>query len=702
MRCCVPFCKNTADNVRTAGGTGKDEITFHGFPSEGPLRAAWLKALGKQDTHLPDSAVVCSQHFLSDDIRETEGGSKQIAPGAIPSTVLVCTMCLDSDSKQLLMSKYKLDVAYQQLVGLPLCALGSLKQTVCVQCAHRLTNVTRLRDDSLRTRSLMMDLLEKHEVITNRHIQIINREKNLLKSKLVIKSLGPDHFDLHIVENDVDHQTKVHSAYDTTVVKTEDFDPTAADGEVEVKNEYDDEFVVSHGQEPACEGIKLETKMEDDSDSSNPHLVETYSIPWSVRAAPYEDDTLKKIKRELDIYDSNNKTNTFPHYLVKLNKEPERSQSCSSYDKLHVGTASTESHCETASASDVTGTHNRYMSNALQSETGLKYNNKLHTQLAVSSLRAHSENKLFTCDVCKNVFKQKSLLVKHMKSHSERKIFTCKFCQLKFTYKSHLLQHVRFHTGEKPYSCNLCECKFTTKFHLVRHMRTHTGEKPYSCNLCEYECSQNSQLVRHMRTHTGEKPYSCNYCEYKCFRNSQLVSHMRTHHVGEKPYSCDLCEYKSARRTYLVIHMRTHTGEKPFFCTLCEYKCTRNELLVLHMRSHTGEKPYACNICELKFSLKSNLTKHMRIHTGEKPHSCDTCQRKFTRKSDLATHLLIHTGEQPYSCNLCDYKCSKNAVLKRHMRTHTGEKPYSCNLCEFKCALSSNLNRHMRTHTGEK
>ncbi|XP_052745482.1 zinc finger protein 436 isoform X6 [Bicyclus anynana] len=523
MRCCVPFCKNTADNVRTAGGTGKDEITFHGFPSEGPLRAAWLKALGKQDTHLPDSAVVCSQHFLSDDIRETEGGSKQIAPGAIPSTVLVCTMCLDSDSKQLLMSKYKLDVAYQQLVGLPLCALGSLKQTVCVQCAHRLTNVTRLRDDSLRTRSLMMDLLEKHEVITNRHIQIINREKNLLKSKLVIKSLGPDHFDLHIVENDVDHQTKVHSAYDTTVVKTEDFDPTAADGEVEVKNEYDDEFVVSHGQEPACEGIKLETKMEDDSDSSNPHLVETYSIPWPVTTAPNEDDT-----------DEDN-------------------------------------------------------SNALQSETGLKYDNKLHTELAVNSLRAHSENKLFTCDVCKNVFKQKSLLVKHMKSHTEQKMFTCNFCQFKFTYRSNLVQHLRFHTGEKPYSCNLCEYKFTTKCHLVRHMRTHTGEKPYSCNLCEYKFTTKYHLLRHMRTHTGEKPYSCNLCEFKCSQKGNLTKHVMRYHNGEKPYSCNLCEFKFAQKCDLVRHMKTHTGEKPYSCKVCENKFAQKTHLMSHMRTHTAK-----------------------------------------------------------------------------------------------------------------
>ncbi|XP_045781551.1 uncharacterized protein LOC123878399 [Maniola jurtina] len=164
MQCCVPFCKRTSDNVSTSDGEGK-AISFHGFPLEMHLRTAWLRALGKQD-NLPDSAVVCSQHFLSDDIYETESGSRQICAGAIPSTVQVCMICLDTDSKLLLMSKLKLDEAYEKLTGEPLCDQGKLKQTLCVQCAHRLINFSRFRDMSLRARALMMDLVEKHESVS--------------------------------------------------------------------------------------------------------------------------------------------------------------------------------------------------------------------------------------------------------------------------------------------------------------------------------------------------------------------------------------------------------------------------------------------------------------------------------------------------------------------------------------------------------
>ncbi|XP_052745542.1 zinc finger protein ZFP2 isoform X2 [Bicyclus anynana] len=805
MRCCVPFCRSTAANVPTAEGRRKDEgITFHGFPSEACLRAAWLRALGKQDTHLPDSAVVCSQHFLSDDFSETESGSRQIAPGAIPSTVLVCTMCLDSDSKQLPMSKYKLDEAYQQFIGLPLCDRGNLQHTLCVRCAHRLINVTRFRDDSLRTRSLMKDLVEKHEVITNEHIQIINRDKEFVKTKLVITTLGADYCDLHIVEEqDEDKHTEsedtVHSG-GGVVVKTDHNRDSLDYRNMEVKKEYDG-VVVSHGpvsdsgtglestddalretvkgklterkqvvtvQELLkCENItygctvcaedflheedyyahmnvhlqtsdavsvcvtsqvcepaaaassgwhsapliehKHAVQSLDDDSPTPTDLALPSGIPLPVRGAPNEDE-LKNSGRKLDINDrelnqlrdSNNEASTDINILthaVKHNdvfNEPERL-----LDIVNVD-ASTKSQCQ--SASDVTGTQNVYnIANTFQSETDCLNNdtNIPLTSTAVNSLHTHNEKKCYICDVCRNMFKQKRLLVKHIKSHTESKIFTCEFCQCKCTNRSHLVRHMRTHTVKNPYSCTLCEYKCARNVHLVNHMRTHTGEKPYACNLCEYKCAHKHQLVCHMRTHTGEKPHSCNLCEYKCALKHQLVSHMRTH-TGEKPYSCNLCKYKCANNSDLVSHMRTHTGEKPYSCTLCDFKCAVNSSLVTHMRSHTGEKPYCCNLCEYKCARKAYLVNHMRTHTGEKPYSCKLCEYKCAQKIYLVYHMRCHTGEKPYSCDLCDYKSTLKNNLVYHMRTHTGEKPYSCTLCEYKCAVNGNLVTHMRTHTGVK
>nr|XP_034837823.1 uncharacterized protein LOC117994057 [Maniola hyperantus] len=146
-------------------------------------------------------------------------------------------ICLDTDSKLLLMSKHKLDEAYETLTGHPLCDLGNLKQSVCIQCAQRLMNFSRFRDKSLRARALMMELVDKHELVTRRHIKMINRTKHQLKSNLVLTTLGPDHWDLHIEYPSEDKQTELE---ETTIMKTEESDDSmSVDEDMEVI--YEDE-----------------------------------------------------------------------------------------------------------------------------------------------------------------------------------------------------------------------------------------------------------------------------------------------------------------------------------------------------------------------------------------------------------------------------------------------------------------------------
>lgn len=57
------------------------------FPRDGHRYAEWLRALGKQDAPPPESAMVCSQHFLLDDFEA--GSGSQLRANAVPSTVQV-------------------------------------------------------------------------------------------------------------------------------------------------------------------------------------------------------------------------------------------------------------------------------------------------------------------------------------------------------------------------------------------------------------------------------------------------------------------------------------------------------------------------------------------------------------------------------------------------------------------------------------
>ncbi|XP_069363789.1 zinc finger protein 778-like [Maniola hyperantus] len=701
MRCCVPFCRNTSDNV--SEGTGK-EISFHGFPSEAHLRAAWLRALGKQD-NLPGSAVVCSQHFLHDDIYETESGLRQLCTGAVPSTVQVCMICLDTDAKLFLMNKHKLDEAYEKLTGHPLCDLGNLKQTLCVQCAQILINFSRFRDKSLRARALMMDLVGKHELISKRHIQMINGTKHQLKSNMVLTKLGPDNCDLHVLEHPAeDKQTELEETGHQVVVKTEGRDDSmSVDEDIDMVNEDDNN----------ADNIKDELVTCNDEDISH------YSIMVEARAideALYKALKMKHMSTNGENGDSDAECDTSqvckPHTavssssahssLITGNKQAGPSPSAYSAQTLVVPlpaslATSNEIKVPSTEEADTTvscrynkltdcfvklydvfskkvvpirdGTAVRSCLNQNIASEDIRYQAKSHddvstreyvqpgpntVQVIVSktvqsktqcSLRnsSHTEERGLICDYCQKIFTRKSILVKHIKTHAEIRWFTCKICQYKCKYPSDLKTHMQIHTGDKPFACKVCDYRCTTNCNLVTHMRTHTGIKPFACKLCDYKFTQNGHLVRHMRTHTGIKPFACKLCDYKFTQNGDLVRHMRTH-TGIKPFACKLCDYKFTQNGHLVMHMRTHTGIKPFACKLCDYKFTHNGNLVRHMRTHTGIKPFLCKLCNYKCTTNSNLVSHMRTHTGDKPYSCKECEYKCAYKSSLRKHnMRVHT-----------------------------------------------------------
>ncbi|XP_069354843.1 gastrula zinc finger protein XlCGF57.1-like [Maniola hyperantus] len=627
MQCCVPSCKNTSDNVSTSHGEGK-AVSFHGFPSEVHLRAAWLRALGKQDSHLPDCAVVCSQHFLNDEIYETESGGRQIITGAIPSTVQVCMICLDTDSKLFLISKHKLEEAYEKLTGHPLCDQGNLKQTLCVQCAQRLMNFSRFRDKSLRARALMMNLVEKHELITRQHIEMINCTKLQLKSNLVLTTLGPDHCELHILEHpSEDKQTELEETGLREFVKAEgrvdDEESMWVDEDMEMKNE-DNSNIHSFVQDP----LKYERCV----------FQCTYCLEDFVHEHAY--------MQHMSMHLQDNK--------VPSTEEANIDDRCG-----HNTLATTQEAVSSCVRQDIVSIDISYKA-TFQNST---------EYAGTSEEKVTSSNTVYTCDFCQRVFKQKSLLAEHIRSHVSLNRFTCKTCQYQPKDKNHLMVHMRTHTGDKPFCCKLCEYKCKRNSDLVKHVRTHTSDKPLCCKLCNYKCNRNYDLVRHMKTHTGEKPFCCNLCTYKSNQNCDLVKHMRIH-TGEKPFCCKLCEYKCSQTGALVVHMRTHTGEKPYCCKFCEYKCSQNSLLVVHMRTHTGERPFCCKLCKYKFNKKVDLERHMSTHTGEKPFCCKLCEYKCNRNSGLVRHMRTHTGEKPFCCKLCKYKSSDSSGLVKHMRTH--------------------------------
>ncbi|XP_052746248.1 zinc finger protein 271-like isoform X2 [Bicyclus anynana] len=760
MRCCVPFCENTFDNMSTSERTG---ITFHGLPSEGNLRTAWLRALSTQDHHLPDPAVVCSQHFLDDDFYTTESCVRQIHSNAVPSIVQMCMICLDSDSKLSLMSKHKLEEAYEQLTGLSLCRRGNLKQTLCVMCAQRLINFSRFRDLSLRAHSLLTDSVEQRASNTIQHKELMNCTSAHLKCNLTQTTLGANHCDLYI--DHTDGEESVVGDVATVVVKNENSSDSMSSADNLELAQEDDNHIDNSNNECASDdeysdmSIELESRLLDEAISQAlrrkaDHVAATQSSIKSesdifqcefcfedfVQELAYKEHKSKHLQsaasgaaraavsrscdslvlQDKSVYNDTacaasqvcepraavscscdslvlqNKTGS-----LRLNDDPPPSADCAQALVAPLSARLAANNDNKVQATEEAG--------AIQkSEQILETNiDELDKRSSQSGTKPYTDINRFTNCVVQlyDIFKKPKQAVldekPRVRIHTAAKPYSCQILNYKCAPTSRKLKHKMTHRGEKPFSCEICNYKCARKWVLLQHIKTHTGEKAFSCEICKYKCARKSYLLQHIKTHTGEKPYSCDICNYKFAQQNNLLQHIKTH-TGEKPFFCDICNYKCARKWVLLQHIKTHTGEKAFSCEICNYKCARNSQLLQHMTNHTGEKPFFCEICNYKCAQKSHLLRHIKTHTGEKPFFCEICNYKCAQKSHLLRHIKTHTGEKPFSCEICNYKCARKSHLLRHIKTHTGEKPFSCEICNYKCVQKSHLLRHIKTHTGEK
>ncbi|XP_052746156.1 zinc finger protein 551-like isoform X2 [Bicyclus anynana] len=753
MQCCVPFCVNTSDNASTSEGTG---ITFHKLPSDENLRAVWLRALGIQDHHLPDPAVVCSQHFIDEDFYTTKSCVRQIQSDAIPSTVQMCRICLDSDSKLFLMSKHKLEEAYQQLTGLSLCRGTNLKQMLCVLCAQRLINFSRFRDLCLRAHSLMTDLLEQDEFITIQHKELMNCATKHLRCNLTRTTLGADCCDLYIDHTDEEEQTAAEESVvgdgATLMLKREDSSDSMSNADNSELVLEDDTQKDNSNNECVSEdeytdvSIKLESMLVDEAIREalgrkvavTEHVTESESYIKSestvfgctlcfadfVQEDAYNEHMIMylqngacdasqvcepraAVSRSCDSLVLQNKTGS-----PRLNDAPPPAAGCAQATVAPLSGRLAAKDIKVEATEEAAATCKREQ--ILETDIG-----ELDNQLSLSNV-VKSTNCVVPIN---NNFKKpkKTLLGENarVKIHTGAKAYS-EACNYKNENENHLLIR-KTHTGDKPYSCELCSYKSADK---IAPLSARLEANDYKVQATE-EVAATWKSEQILETDIGELDNQLSQsniktlCMYDIHRLTNCVVRLfdifkkpkktvldqnprvKTH-TGAKLYSCDTCKYKTANSYNFSRHKRTHTDEKPYSCETCNFKTADRSILLRHKISHTGEKPHYCEICNFKCIQKSNLLMHKRSHTDEKPYSCDICNYKCLRKADLLRHIITHTGDKPYSCETCNYKTANSYNFLRHKRTHTGEKPYSCETCSFKTADKSILLRHKRSHTVEK
>ncbi|XP_011569114.3 zinc finger and BTB domain-containing protein 41 [Plutella xylostella] len=188
--------------------------------------------------------------------------------------------------------------------------------------------------------------------------------------------------------------------------------------------------------------------------------------------------------------------------------------------------------------------------------------------------------KMFACDMCPQMFRQKSALSTHKK-------YTHKLCTDKFT-------------------CHICGKQMVGKPFLIKHLRRRHSNK-VQCDICKKEYKNRDYLVEHMKRHNDKKTHNCTICTKSYYTTSALLQHQQIVHE-KKQYQCKICGYKS-----------TNSVKK-------------------HELRHTDGN-VACVTCGKFFENNSKLQKHAEVHNSEKKFFCPICNHNFLRKKSVGHHI---------------------------------------------------------------
>ncbi|GFO12011.1 Zinc finger protein 226 [Plakobranchus ocellatus] len=246
----------------------------------------------------------------------------------------------------------------------------------------------------------------------------------------------------------------------------------------------------------------------------------------------------------------------------------------------------------------------------------------------------HTGESPYCCCVCGEKLPSLSSHRYHMDTHVTIDRFRCRSCNLRFSSRAELARHQLGHQ----FKCNLCDQVFPNKTSRTCHFRVAHPQDILRCSRCPALFSCAESLEKHMQYHAKCQRQQCPTCGLVVFR---LKEHMLLHSAAPQArmFVCDQCPMSYLRKANLERHMRTHTGEKPYACSHCPKRFGSNGMLRKHLLTHTQERPFQCEICGKRCALRSNLAVHMRVHSTRQRFSCPICGQAFNHKNSLQGHI---------------------------------------------------------------
>ncbi|XP_013386957.1 uncharacterized protein LOC106156308 [Lingula anatina] len=188
------------------------------------------------------------------------------------------------------------------------------------------------------------------------------------------------------------------------------------------------------------------------------------------------------------------------------------------------------------------------------------------TYISKSNLNKHLKthgDKHFSCDVCHKKFHIRHQMLEHKNAvHTKERKFQCNECGKLLKTRLTLYAHKKqFHGAiTKVFACQTCGKIFRQKGNLMKHMLMHDPKKHFNCNYCQASFKYPEQLYRHTLEHTQGKKHACDHCTKKFVLPHELKKHVLEFHSGMM-YVCSLCSEMCRYRHTLRRHIqRKHPG----------------------------------------------------------------------------------------------------------------------------------------------
>lgn len=315
----------------------------------------------------------------------------------------------------------------------------------------------------------------------------------------------------------------------------------------------------------------------------------------------------------------------------------------------------------------------------------------------------HYNNKIYTCQICSDQFKNKTDLEEHLYQHAKSK----------FKKKAQKPQSIAVLKGDQ-FKCAVCDLSFASKNSLRAHVNGYHNKKAtnarkmgnatrgncmYKCTICLNIFSHITNARRHfMQSHRG-MPLTNSIRKVFNRKPSPSISTQSTDQseVIEKPQQHMLNRHiigntvmKALQQSLSVSTDQSEATEKPaqqlipkhviFKCDTCPL-CFMNNKDALDHRHH--KVPFAtCDKCHLCFP--NNL---MKLHAMQ--HGCTSKFQVISAFPNLRKRLLC-------KCPKCDIYFMETSLLLHLYYCKGDTKSFYCNVCQL------NLNvKFMGTHLSD-